>query len=243
MTTKRLSNGNDTYTTKIGDEAVYALKGNDKITIQGVFLDPETDRTTIRVFGGPGADQILSRVEVSGQEGYGGPGNDRIEINGGDDSGGLAVGAGGDDVLICLGGDEGCLLDGGEGSDRLSTQSHTSTIFKGGPGKDTHTGGAESSDSFRFAKGDTVSGANRGTIAGFQKGQDEIDLSAVDANTNQSGNQAFTLVASTNNPAVGQVSYFKSGTSTIVVADTGAVTFQIELKNFDQPLEAPDFSL
>ena len=97
-----------------------------------MFLDPETDRTTIRVFGGPGADQILSRVEISGQEGYGGPGNDRIEINGGDDFGGLAVGAGGDDVLICLGGDEGCLLDGGEGSDRLSTQSHTSTIFKGG---------------------------------------------------------------------------------------------------------------
>ena len=50
-------------------------------------------------------------------------------------------------------------------------------------------------------------------------------------------------MASTNNPAIGQVSYFKSGTSTIVVADTGAVTFQIELKNFDQPLEAPDFSL
>ena len=53
----------------------------------------------------------------------------------------------------------------------------------------------------------------------------------------------FTLVASTNDPAIGQVSHFKSGTSTIVVADTGAVTFQIELKNFDQPLEAPDFSL
>jgi hypothetical protein len=80
-------------------------------------------------------------------------------------------------------------------------------------------------------------------IRNFVQGQDEIDLSPIDANTNQPDNQAFTFVASTNNPDIGEVSYFKSGTSTIVVADTGAVTFQIELKNFDQPLLNTDFSL
>ncbi len=51
------------------------------------------------------------------------------------------------------------------------------------------------------------------------------------------------MVASTSNPDIGEVSYFKSGTSTIVVADTGGTTFQIELKNFDQPLLGTDFSL
>ena len=82
-------------------------------------------------------------------------------------------------------------------------------------------------------------------IKGFEQGQfaDTIDLSAIDANSNQTGNQAFTFVASTNNPAVGKVSYFRSGDNTIVVADTGSTTFQILLQNFDEPLEAPDFSL
>jgi hypothetical protein len=46
-------------------------------------------------------------------------------------------------------------------------------------------------------------------IKGFVQGQfaDGMDLSAIDANSKVSGNQAFTFVASTKNPAVGEVSY------------------------------------
>jgi hypothetical protein len=51
-------NRNDTCTTKDGDEFVYALKGNDKITIQGLFYDVENDQNRITVYGGPGNDQI-----------------------------------------------------------------------------------------------------------------------------------------------------------------------------------------
>jgi serralysin len=82
-------------------------------------------------------------------------------------------------------------------------------------------------------------------IKGFEPGQfaDSIDLSAIDANTNQAGNQAFTFVASTDNPASGEVSYFRSGDDTIVVANTGGATFQILLQDFDGPLMATDFSL
>ena len=242
MPTKRLTDGNDTYTTTNQFDVVLALMGNDKITIQGIFYDEE-DRSHIAVYGGPGDDEITSVLVRSGQHGYGGPGNDKILIHGGDDDGGAGVGAGGNDTITCISGGEPCVADGGDGQDRLISQGDSANYLDGGPGKDTQIGGPESNDTFFFGKGDTVSGSGRDIIQGFVQGQDEIDLAAIDANTGQTGNQAFTLVASTNNPAVGQVSYFKSGTSTIVVADTGAVTFQIELKNFDQPLEAPDFSL
>ena len=129
------------------------------------------------------------------------------------------------------------------GQDTLISQSETSTTLEGGLNKDTMIGGPQSNDTFRFEQGHTVSGSGRDVIRNFVQGQDKIDLSPIDANTNQAGNQAFTLVASTNNPDIGEVSYFKSGTSRIVVADTGATNFQIELKNFDQPLLGTDFSL
>ena len=245
MATVKLTNTRDDYTTKEGDEFVYALKGNDKITIQGLFYDQENEETRITVYGGPGDDHILSVREISGQAGYGGPGNDRIEIHGGDTDSGAAIGAGGNDTLICLGGDEGCFLSGGGGQDRLINQSDSEASMVGGPGRDLHTGNAEAEDFFVFFKGDTVKGTQRDVIKGFVQGQfeDTIDLSATDANSKVSGNQAFTFVASTKNPAIGEVSYYKSGTSTVVVANDGAATFEIELQNFDQPLEAADFSL
>ena len=260
MTTVRLTGGNDTYTTKTGDAVVHALGGKDKITIKGVFYDRENERTEITVYGGPGDDQILSQVVISGQAAYGGPGNDRIEINGGDTEPGIAFGAGGNDTLVCKGGDENCHLNGQDGNDRLSSLAETGVSMTGGkgddillvgngdsnflhagPGLDRQTAGA-GRDRFQFEKGDTVAGAKRDVIAGFTQGQDEIDLSAIDANAQQSGDQPFTFVASTKHPAIGQVSYYKSGTSTVAVANDGAATFEIELQNFDQPMLATDFN-
>ena len=243
MPTKRLTDGNDTYTTDGKFDVILALKGNDKITIEKLFYDVENDVTRITVYGGPGDDQIISKIDISGQVAYGGPGNDTIVMRGGDDLGGAGVGNGGNDTITCIVYQEPCFADGGAGQDTLISQSETSTTLEGGLNKDTLIGGPQSNDTFRFEKGHTVSGAGRDVIRNFVQGQDEIDLSPIDANTNKTGNQAFTLVASTNNPEIGEVSYFKSGTSTIVVADTGGTTFQIELKNFDQPLLGTDFSL
>ena len=59
----------------------------------------------------------------------------------------------------------------------------------------------------------------------------------------QSGDQAFTFVASTKHPAIEQVSYYKAGTSTIAVANDGTAKLEIELKTFDQPMLATDFVL
>jgi serralysin len=243
MTTKRLTNGNDTYTTKDGDEFVYALKGNDKITIKGFFYDVENDATRVTVYGAEGDDQIVSELSMSGQIAYGGPGNDRIVMQGGDDDGGLAYGGGGNDVLICKGGDEGCGLNGGAGADQLINQGEYYAGMSGGPGRDRFTTSPGSLDRLRFEKGDTVSGSQRDVVKGFIQDEDEIQLSGIDANTKISGDQAFTFVASTKHPAVGEVSCYKSGTSTIVVANDGSSSFEIELQEFDQPLLATDFGL
>jgi hypothetical protein len=113
---------------------------------------------------GRGDDEILSAVAVavSGQTALGGPGSDRIEIQGGDDVGGLAVGAGGNDILTCIGGQEGCLLDGGGGADQLISRSDTAARMDGGPGRDRFTAGPESEDHFLFARA-TPSRARSGT--------------------------------------------------------------------------------
>ena len=79
MPTKRLTDGNDTYTTDGKFDVILALKGNDKITIEKLFYDVENDVTRITVYGGPGDDQIISKIDISGQVAYGGPGNDTIE--------------------------------------------------------------------------------------------------------------------------------------------------------------------
>ena len=114
--------------------------------------------------------------------------------------------------------------------------------MEGGPGRDTMTAGTQS-DRIAFERGDTVAGAKRDTVTGFAQGQDLIDLSIIDANGQQPGNQAFAFIASTKHPAIGQVSYYKSGTSTIVVANDGVKAFEIELQNFDQAVLATDFTL
>jgi hypothetical protein len=182
--------------------------------------------------------------EITGQTAYGGPGDDRIEIDGGDADPGGAFGAGGNDTLVCRGGDEGCFLNGGTGQDQLINQGEYDASMVGGPGRDQSTGRAGSQDIHIFYKGDTVAGSQRDVIKGFEQGQfaDSIDLSAIDAISNISGNQAFTFVASTNHPAIGEVSYFKSGANTIMVANDGRTTFEIQLTDFNQPMLATDFS-
>ena len=245
----------------MGDSSVYGLRGNDKITIKGYFYDRENDRVVINIYGGPGDDHIVSQVTIDGQAAYGGPGNDRVEIIGSDSDPGIAFGGDGNDILVCKGGDENCSLIGEDGNDRLSSLAETGVWMTGGkgndillagdgddnvlnpgPGRDRSTAGA-GEDRFQFRKGDSPAGTGRDVITGFTQGQDVLDLSAIDASPQQPGDQAFTFVASTKHPAIGRVSYYKSGSSTIAVANDGAARLEIELKNFDQPLLATDFVL
>ncbi|MEH3046975.1 M10 family metallopeptidase C-terminal domain-containing protein [Sphingomonas adhaesiva] len=101
----------------------------------------------------------------------------------------------GNDVLNGLGGND--RLIGGLGNDTLNGGDGDDVLI-GGWGKDTLTGGA-GKDVFHF-ESKLDSGTTTGTrdvITDFVRGQDKIDLSAIDANSSifAPGDQAFSLLA------------------------------------------------
>ena len=122
---------------------------------------------------------------------------DMLDGSWGDD---VLNGLAGNDVLIgglgrdtLNGGDGNDTLDGGDNTDIL-VGGNGDDILIGGDDGDTMTGGA-GADIFRIlVAGDSKgSGSDRDVITDFQRGVDRIDLSAIDANSSISGNQAFTL--------------------------------------------------
>ena len=89
-------------------------------------------------------------------------------------------------------------IDGKGGNDVMNGGAGHDVLF-GGAGRDVMTGGT-GNDVFMF-KAISDMGTNAGTrdiVTDFVKGQDKIDLSAIDANTKLSGDQAFTFLASDN---------------------------------------------
>jgi Ca2+-binding RTX toxin-like protein len=92
-------------------------------------------------------------------------------------------GAAGDDTLSGDAGDD--MLSGGRGDD----------VLTGGLGHDILSGGA-GSDLFRFSDVfESSADATRDRVTDFSEGQgDRLDLSAIDANTDLDGDQAFILV-------------------------------------------------
>lgn len=132
-------------------------------------------------------------------------GNDTLNGLGGNDnlygdlgSDRLSGGAGADRLYGESGDDQ---LDGGDGND----------FIVGGSGKDTMTGGS-GSDVFVFNAASETStlAASRDIIRDFQIGVDKIDVSAIDANLNVSGNQAFSFLSAptTSFTNSGQLHYF-----------------------------------
>jgi len=138
------------------------------------------------------------------------------------------------DTLSGLGGND--VLDGSAGADELT----------GGSGADQLTGGLGADEFVYAAPGDSASGAPD-RILDFNPAQgDKIDLSAIDARTTQSGNQAFTFIGTSafNGPSgspsspggplgsAGQLRYFQSGGDTIIQGDVNGdrvADFQIVL--------------
>jgi Ca2+-binding RTX toxin-like protein len=82
------------------------------------------------------------------------------------------------DTINGLGGND--VIHGGSSNDRLV----------GGRGADVLRGD-QGSDRFVFKSILDSAGASRDTILDFRHGQDKIDLSAIDADVSQAGNQAF----------------------------------------------------
>lgn len=170
-----------------------------------------------KLLGGSGDDDLT-----------GGAGKDLIRGGKGADT---LIGNGGNDRLF---GDAGAdVLSGGNGNDTLS----------GGKGADVLTGG-KGADTFVFA---TTKEAHRDTITDFDSSEgDVIDLSGIDAQTDVSGDQSFTLIGDADfSGTAGELRVWQTSSGTQIAGDVdgdGVQDFRITLTG-EVDLTASDFLL
>lgn len=203
------------------DRAVFAsiMAGNDTITLSAYNDRFEGWAGHDRMSGQGGNDTLL-----------GGAGNDTANGGGGNDR---LVGGEGHDRLIGATGND--TLEGGGGSDTLD----------GGTGRDRLHGGLDAArDVFIFrAPVETAPGAQRDGILQFRVGQDDIDLSLIDANFARGGNQAFAFTGTA--AAAHSVWYVRQADGVLVRGDVnGNKTADFEIWVDDAArLAANDFIL
>ncbi|WP_429232525.1 M10 family metallopeptidase C-terminal domain-containing protein [Inquilinus ginsengisoli] len=162
-------------------------------------------------------------------------------------------GWGGNDELYGKAGND--VLIGGAGRDRLVGGGGADDLY-GNLHDSGHYENVMSGDVFAFLSTsdstvigmDVIHDFNRGHIgAPGQPSEpgDRIDLSAIDANTAATGNQAFAFVGDQDFTAAGQVRYHFSGGNTYVAANIGgslAAEFLLEIEGIVN-LNASDFIL
>ncbi|MFO1105793.1 MAG: hypothetical protein U1E34_06805 [Amaricoccus sp.] len=226
----------DTYSSV---EAVYGSSKGDVLIGNGAFnvLSGYSGDDTIR--GGAGGDSLHGgadfdtldyrtsdagvRIDLAKLTAYGGDAQgdsfaDFENVDGTDFGDRLTGDAGanrlrgfdGKDRLA--GGDGADILSGGGGADRL-TGGKGADVLRGGSGADSFV--------FRSAKESGLTGAARDEILDFRHGQhDRIDLSAIDANSDASGNQHFDFIGSARFQGVsGEVRVVKDGGDLLVLGD------------------------
>lgn len=196
------TSGNDSLAGTANADVINALAGNDTVlayagndTVDGGAGNDSLD-------GGAGNDVLRGGSEndtVLGGDGtdsvYGGSGNDRLEGSGGND-----------------------LLQGEAGSDTLT----------GGLGRDTLTGGSSTEgDVYKYTStAESAVGSGVRDLVDFRGAGsawgNRIDLSAIDANIYQSGDQAFSFIGKNNfqvnKPGTARV--YDSGSNTILALNT-----------------------
>ena len=131
---------------------------------------------------------------------------------------GILKGAGGNDTISGDHGDD--TMDGGSGNDQLAGADGRDVLI-GGAGSDSLTGSI-GNDIFQFKATSESTPTVSDTINGFEapgtKLIDRIDLSAIDANAQISGNQSFTFGGTT----TGRVRVVAEGSNSVVLANTDA---------------------
>ncbi|MES2493409.1 MAG: glycosyl hydrolase [Pseudomonadota bacterium] len=140
-------------------------------------------------------------------------------------------------------------ITGGDGADRLWGDAGDD-VLSGGLGRDWLNGGM-GKDTFKFALADSVpSGPDN--IADFLAGTDIINLSAIDANTGKTGNQAFSFIGTSSfSQAAGQLRFEQSSTTdgqryVLVEADMngdGIADYALHLQGSAGALQMADFVL
>lgn len=243
-----------------GDDGLFGLGGNDKL-LGGDgddFLDGGLGADVL--VGGEGVDTASYRHAAGGvgvdlANGVGRAGEalgdlyDDVENVDGSAFGDVIVGSGGanrldgggaDDTLI--GGNGNDVLIGGARSDTLDGGSGRDVLISGN-GSDIMTGGAEA-DRFVYTMddlhfGDQITDFNR--VAG-----DRMDLSAIDADTAEAGDQAFVFIGTAAfSQRAGELNFILIGPDAQVAGDVdgdGFADFKIKLLGV-QDVVAEDFVL
>jgi len=219
-------NGNDSLDGGTGDDTLAGGTENDTL-VGGAGNDTlDGGAGTDTLSGGDDNDTLSGGTENDTLDG--GNGNDSLDGGGGND---VLTGGEGHDTITgstendtISGGNGNDSLDGGAGADSLSGNDGGDTL-SGGPGNDTLSGGNHA-DTFVYSS--TADAPDR--ITDFQEGTDKIDLSAIDANTNQGGNQSFNFVAGqTSSVVANSVTWNVSGGDTTIRVDTNGNTNNSEM--------------
>jgi Ca2+-binding RTX toxin-like protein len=208
---------------------------DDTVTIDTIDHDPnDSDNLTgtpgtgngvsggDTIVGTDGPDTTLGPGGSGGDTFFGAAGNDEFNGNPGDD---LLYGQAGIDTLLggvgndtiyggsgndinLSGGNGDDTIYGGSGNDTIDGGGNTDTII-GGYGADILTGGL-GNDTFKYlATKDSQPGATD-TITDFDDNNDDIDLSAIDANSTIAGIQNFTFDSVQNSsPVAGHVTWYQ----------------------------------
>ncbi|WP_438345922.1 peroxidase family protein [Methylorubrum populi] len=220
----RAGNGNDFVDAGEGRDVVFAGDGDDDVLSGGgadmVYGDGGNDR----ILTGAGNDLVTAgagRDTVIGGEGddlFVAETGDGDDTYWGDEMGGGVGGGLGSDTLDMSAITANIAVNLGTGlagrGSATSAQSGRDVLWGvenvvTGSGNDDITAsdaanvmdGGEGSDTYRFG---SAAAANGDTIEGFRPG-DKIDLSAIDADAGQAGNQAFTLATGAAFTGVGQL--------------------------------------
>jgi Ca2+-binding RTX toxin-like protein len=219
------SDGADQLTGGQGNDSLKGDDGNDTVAGGGGSDTLEGGEGTDMLIGGAGDDSFF----------YDGQDTLSEAANGGTDSvssynaytlganienltliGASAVnGSGNGSDNLIYGNSSGNVLNGGLGSDTLNGGAGNDTLI-GASGKDLLTGsGGLDHTKFNALSDSGVAFAGRDVINTFAHG-DKIDLSALDANANAAGNQAFSFVAGFTG-AAGQLQWDQTGATAFLL--------------------------
>ena len=190
--------GADTMVGGLGDDIYYVDQGYySDVAVEAANGGLDTVYATIDHSLHDNVENLI--LQSGARSGYGNALDNTLT---GNESENYLYGRNGADVL--RGYDAGDYLGGEGGDDRLFGDAGDDTL-NGGGGNDTLFGGSGidalqgegGSDLFVFEAGDTgATEATRDRIWDFTRGEDHISLTRIDANTTQSGDQAFAFIGS-----------------------------------------------
>lgn len=240
--------GSDTVIIRGGADTAETGAGDDRLIVNYSALSTAVTGgvaggTLLSGYTGRIGDTAGNMVDFQSTENFTvttGSGNDIIttgagvdRLNGGSGSDRLDGGLGNDALLGGLGDD---FLFGRQGNDTMLGDSGAD-VLDGGYGTDIMDGG-DGFDSFVFTRltESSIHAVTRDVIDGFDHG-DTVNMSAIDANANVAGNQAFSFVEQFTGSA-GQLQWDRlSSDSFVVTADVNGdqrVDFSLRINEVSQ---------